>query len=203
MTHHGPNSRETTTFPHIVLSALLHGTYIRMALFPGTPKEEFRNCSGLDSRDSQGRVSKLFRFRLPGHWEFITLCLDLWLRWSLNQTCSSPQELSNGVLHSTRTHQGRIDSQLLVLEVKLPVWPPALLLCLTCAIDVRIIHARPFSTSTFSTSMRPFQQYNFKARFFNPCNRALKIWKSRRTPKSPFQECECHPHTPSKWGCDK
>ncbi len=22
-------------------------------------------------------------------------------------------------------------------------------------------------------------------------------------PKSPFQECECHPHTPSKWGCDR
>ncbi len=20
--------------------------------------------------------------------------------------------------------------------------------------------------------------------------------------KSPFRECECHPHTPSKWGCD-
>jgi hypothetical protein len=25
---------------------------------------------------------------------------------------------------------------------------------------------------------------------------------SRRTPKSPFRECECHLHTPSKWGCN-
>jgi hypothetical protein len=51
---------------------------------------------------------------------------------------------------------------------------------------------------------RPFQRYKeqIKARCFDPCNLVLKFLKSRRTPKSPFQECECHPHTPSKWGCD-
>jgi hypothetical protein len=51
---------------------------------------------------------------------------------------------------------------------------------------------------------RPFQQYkqHFRARCFDPCHRALKFWESRRTPKSPFRERECHPHTPSKWGCD-
>jgi hypothetical protein len=50
----------------------------------------------------------------------------------------------------------------------------------------------------------PFQRYEeyLKARCFDPCNRVLNFWKSRRTPKSPFRECECHPHTPSKWGCD-
>jgi hypothetical protein len=42
---------EATTFPHIVFSALLRHTYLRMALFPGTPKEESRNYPGLDSRD--------------------------------------------------------------------------------------------------------------------------------------------------------
>ncbi len=47
-THHGPNSREATTFPHIVFFALLRNTYIRMAFCPGTPKES-RNCPGLDS----------------------------------------------------------------------------------------------------------------------------------------------------------
>jgi len=40
LTHHGLDSGEATTFPHIVFSALLHGSHIRMALFPGTPKEE-------------------------------------------------------------------------------------------------------------------------------------------------------------------
>ncbi len=43
-THHGPNSGEATTFPHIVFSATLRGGYIQMALFPETPKLESRNC---------------------------------------------------------------------------------------------------------------------------------------------------------------
>jgi hypothetical protein len=43
-THHGPDSREATTVPHIVVSAALGGGYIKMALFPGTPKLESRNC---------------------------------------------------------------------------------------------------------------------------------------------------------------
>jgi hypothetical protein len=51
LTHHGPDSGEATTFPHIVFFALLRGGYIQMALFPGTPKLESRNCPGLDSRD--------------------------------------------------------------------------------------------------------------------------------------------------------
>jgi hypothetical protein len=51
LTHHGLDSGEATTFPHIVFFALLHGGYIRMALFPETPREESRNCHGLDSQD--------------------------------------------------------------------------------------------------------------------------------------------------------
>jgi len=49
--HHGPDSGEATTFPHIVFSAALRRTYIQMALFPGTPKVESRNYPSLDSRD--------------------------------------------------------------------------------------------------------------------------------------------------------
>jgi len=43
-THHGPDSGEATTFPHIVFSAPLRRDYIQVALFPGTPKLESRNC---------------------------------------------------------------------------------------------------------------------------------------------------------------
>jgi len=57
-THHDPDSGEATTFPHIVFSALLHRGYNQMALFPGTPKLESRNCpeivpklSRLESQD--------------------------------------------------------------------------------------------------------------------------------------------------------
>jgi hypothetical protein len=45
-THHGSDSGEATTLPHIVFSATLHGGYIQMALFPGTPKLKSRNCPG-------------------------------------------------------------------------------------------------------------------------------------------------------------
>ncbi len=48
-THHGPNSGEATTFPHIVFFVSLRDTYIRMAFCLGTPKEESRNCPSLDS----------------------------------------------------------------------------------------------------------------------------------------------------------
>jgi len=51
LTHHGPDSREATTFPHIVFSALLRRSHIRMALFPKTPKGESQNCPELDSQD--------------------------------------------------------------------------------------------------------------------------------------------------------
>ncbi len=43
-THHGLDSGEATTFPHIVFSATLRGNYIQMAIFPGTFKLESRNC---------------------------------------------------------------------------------------------------------------------------------------------------------------
>ncbi len=58
-------------------------------------------------------------------------------------------------------------------------------------------HARPFSTSTLQDLFQ-----HLKARCFDPWNRVLSFQESRRIPKSPFWECECHPHTPSKWGCD-
>jgi hypothetical protein len=43
-THHGPDSGEATTFPHIIFSTPRFGDYIQMALFPGTPKLESQNC---------------------------------------------------------------------------------------------------------------------------------------------------------------
>jgi hypothetical protein len=51
LTHHGLDSWEATTFPHIIFSTAPRGGYIWMTLFPRTPKEESQNCLGLDSRD--------------------------------------------------------------------------------------------------------------------------------------------------------
>jgi hypothetical protein len=63
-THHGSNSREATTFPHIVFSATLHRGYIQMALFPGTPKSESRNCP------------ETVLAGVPGLWELINSWLQ-------------------------------------------------------------------------------------------------------------------------------
>jgi len=60
--------------------------------------------NGTFSRDSPSGVPKLPRFGLPGIWAFITSRSDLRLGWGLKQTCNSPWELSNGVLHYTCTH---------------------------------------------------------------------------------------------------
>jgi hypothetical protein len=50
-THHGPDSGEATTFPHIVFSTPLHGGHIQMAFCLGTPKWESRNSHNWDSHD--------------------------------------------------------------------------------------------------------------------------------------------------------
>jgi hypothetical protein len=74
------------------------------------------HLNGFLSWDPQGGVPKLSKFGLSGLLKLITLNLDLRLGWGLKQTCSSPLEFSNDVLHSTCTHQDRIDSRLLMVE---------------------------------------------------------------------------------------
>ncbi len=59
-THHSPDSGEATTFPHILFSTTLHGGYIQMALFPGTPKLESRN------------YPEIVPGEVPELWELIT-----------------------------------------------------------------------------------------------------------------------------------
>ncbi len=72
LTHYNPGSRvshhltplggeastfplgEANHFPLIVFSVTLHGAHIQMALFPGTPELESRNCPRVESRDFGG-----------------------------------------------------------------------------------------------------------------------------------------------------
>jgi hypothetical protein len=150
--------------------------------------------NGFLSRDSQREVPKLSRFGLLRLWELITPSSDLWLEWGLKKTCSSPQELSNGVSHSTCTHRGRVDSWLLVVRSQTASLTPGPSfdhnLCCRCP------NGSCKAIFDIYTS-RPFQQYkeHLKARCFDPWNRALKFRESRRTPSSHFWECEFHPHT--------
>ncbi len=82
--------------------------------------------NGFYFRDSQGGVLKLSRFGLPGLWELITPSSNLWLGWGLKKICSSAWGLSNGVLHSTCTHRGWVNSQLLVVGSQIANLTPGL-----------------------------------------------------------------------------
>jgi hypothetical protein len=144
-------------------------------------------------------VPKLSQFGVSRLWQLITPCSDLRLGWGLKETSSSPWGLSNGVPHSACTHGGRVDSWLLVVGSQigsLTLGPSfAHNLCCRCPngqceaiLDIYV--------------SRPFKRYkeHFKARCFEPWNRVLSFWESRRTLKSHFQECEWRPHTSLKVG---
>jgi hypothetical protein len=147
------------------------------------------------SRDSQGGVLKLSRFGLLGLCEFITFCSDLWLGWGLKQTCNSPWELSNGVSHYTCTHQGRVDSWLLVVGSQIPGLSFCHNLCCKCPNGSCKVIFDIYTSIAFQC-----HEERLKTGCFNPCNQTLKFQESQRTPKSPFRECECHPHTLPKVG---
>jgi hypothetical protein len=87
-THHGPDSGEATTFPHIVFSATLCGGYIQMALFPQTPKLESWDCP------------ETVPTEVLGLWAFVTPDCRVWSQQGLNQSCSPHRDLSNAMLHS-------------------------------------------------------------------------------------------------------
>jgi hypothetical protein len=178
-THHGPNSGEATTFPHIVFSAPLYDTCIQMAFL---------------SRDSQGGVPKLSRFGFPPLCGVITLCPDLRLGWGLKQTCSSRRELSNSVPHSTYTHPGRVDSRLLMVGSQTASLTPGLSFCHNLCCRCPNDSCEPLFDIYISINFQWYKKCH-NARCFDPCNRTLKFRESRWTPKFPFRECEFHPHT--------
>ncbi len=155
--------------------------------------------NGSFSRDSQSGVPKLSRFGLPRLWAFITSHPKLESERSPNQSCSSPQELSIGVLHFTCTHRNQVDSRLLM------VGSQTANLTLDLSFDHNLCCRCPNGSCKAILDIytsRPFQWYKerLNARCFDPCNRALSFWESRRTPKSHFRECEWRPHTSLKVG---
>jgi hypothetical protein len=163
-THHGPDSGEATTFPHIVFSAPLRRDYIQMALFPGTPKLESRNCP------------EIVPIGVPGLWELITPDCEVWSRQNLNQTCSPRRDLFNDVSQSQFGGREEVDSRLLVIgsqTVNLTPDPSfAHNLGCRCPNDqceaiFDIYASRPFQ----------WHQEHLNARFFGPCCRTLNIWE--------------------------
>jgi len=95
------------------------------------------------------------------------------------------------VSHSTCTHQGWVDSWLLVVE------SPSFCHNLCCKCPNGSCEA---IFDIYISIAFQWHEERVKARCFDPCNQTLKFWESRRTPKSSFRECECHPHTLPKVG---
>jgi hypothetical protein len=155
--------------------------------------------NGFYSQDSQGGVPKLSQFGLPRLWELITPGPDFGLGWGLKKSCSSSQELSNGMLHSIFTPRDWVDSRLFVVgsQTASLTSGPSFdhNLCCICS------NGSCEAIFDICTS-RPFQRYkkHLNTRCFDLCNRALKLRESQRTPSSHFWECESHPHTCLKVG---
>jgi len=153
--------------------------------------------NGFLSQDSQGGVPKRSWFGLPGLCKVIILCSDLRLGWNLKQTCNSPQHISNSLSHSTCTHWGQVDSQLLMVGSQIGSLTFDLSFChnLCCRCP-----NGPYEPILDIYTLIAFQWYkeHLRARCFDPCNQILKFWESRRTFKSQLWECEFHPHTLSK-----
>jgi len=186
-THHGLDSREATTFPHIIFFAPLRGGYIQMARFPETPKLESRNCL------------EIVLVGVPGLWELISPDYQVWSRWGLNQGYSSLRELSNAMSHFWFGCREEVDSRLLMVGSQISNLTPdssfAHNLGYICPNDqcegiLDIYTSRPFQ----------WHQEHRNARCFGLCYRTLNIRESRRTPNPQLWEWEFHPITSPKVG---
>jgi len=168
-THHGPDSGEATTFPHIVFSTTLREGYIQMALFPGTPKLESRNCP------------EIVPVGVLGLWVLITPDCRDWSQQGLNQVCSPCRDLFNAMSHSQFGGWEEVDSRLLVVGSQIASLTPgpsfAHNLNCKCPNDQCEVIFDIYASRTFQ-----WHQEHLNARCFGPCFRALNIRESRRTP---------------------
>jgi hypothetical protein len=124
-------------------------------------------------------------FGFSGLWEVITPILHLRLGWGLKQTCSSPQELSNNVLHFTCTHRDRVDSWLLVVGSQTVNFTLDLFfdhsLCCRCP------NGSCEAILNIYTS-RPLQRYkeHFNARCFDPLQSRCEFLRVLKDSKFPL-----------------
>jgi hypothetical protein len=164
-THHGPDSGEATTFPHIVFSPARSGGYIQMAQILWTPEMESRNCPSRTPETLNGHNSRL---------------------QSPIATRSEPKLYSSSRSFQRHSHiqiwgQEEVDSRLLVVGTQTANLTPGPSFAHNggyrcpndqCEAIFDIYVSRPFQ----------WHQENTNARCFGPCCRVLNIWESRRTP---------------------
>jgi len=129
-------------------------------------------------QDSQIRSLKFFEIELLTFWKAITSYVNLRLKWSLKQSCSSHWEISNNMWHAIYMHVFQDDSRLLMGESQIDTLTP----------DPSFGHNLCFKYSNGSCKpilhiyiLRAFKWYK---KLFNPMNFGpwyiyLKIWDSQ------------------------
>jgi hypothetical protein len=165
-THHGPNSGEATTFPHIVYSAPLRGNGIWMGFCLETPKWKSLRLGVLQLCVTIISYANLRSGR------------------GLNQSCSPCWKISNDVSHATYTQGNRVDSRLPVVGSQTASLTPDLSfghnLCWKCPNG----SCEPISDIYTSIAFQWYKEL-FKTRGFGLFNCSLKFWESTgtQTPK--------------------
>jgi len=158
-----------------------------MALFPGTPNLESRNCP------------ETIPVRVPGLWELITLDCKVQSQRGFHQSCSPCRDLSNDILNTPFGRWEDVDSRLLVVGSQIAnlTSGPSLDHNLGC----RCPNDQCEGILDIYTS-RPFQwhQEHPNARFFSLYCRTLNIRESRRTLNPQLWAWEFHPPTSPKVG---
>ncbi len=128
-------------------------------------------------------VLKFQQLGLPWLWGCITSYADLWSWWGLKQICIPHWEISNSVSHSTCTHQGRVNSQLLVVGSQTANLTPDLSfhhnLCCKCPNG----SCEPIFDIYTSIAFQWYKKH-FEAKSFVSCNCALNIRESFRDSNS-------------------
>ncbi len=156
--------------------------------------------NGSFSRDSKSGVPKLSWFGLLGLWDFVAPRPNLRSGRGLNQTCSPQREFSNAMSHSRSTRREQVDSRLLVVRNQTANLTPDP--SFTHNLGCKCPNDQCEAILDIYTS-RPFQWHQEQPNTsFGACCQTLNIWESRRTPNPQLWECEFHPHTWPKWGCD-
>jgi hypothetical protein len=102
------------------------------------------------------------------------LCEELRLRRSLKQSCSSHQELSNDMSHTTWKQGNRVNSRLLMVGNQIANLTPDLSfghnLCFKCPNG----SCEPILDIYVSIDFQWYKEL-FNSLSFDPCNRSLKI----------------------------
>jgi hypothetical protein len=103
------------------------------------PRDQHPNV--ILSRNSQVGVPKFPKLILLWLWGPITLCANLWLRWSLKKSCNPCRELSKGMWYATFTLGNLDDFWLLVVGSQTAHLTPSPSfghnLCFKCSIGSR------------------------------------------------------------------